>query len=115
MTAIPDEGDLVWLNFSPQSGHEQAGQRPALVLTPRKYHEKTNYAVVCPITSNTTPYPYKVALPDGLAITGMVLADQVKSIDRNSRKLRIVGRAPHAVLNDVRSRLASLIIPGLIA
>jgi mRNA interferase MazF len=112
--ALPDEGDLVWINFSPRAGHEQAGHRPALVLTPRRYHQKSAYAVVCPITSNPRPYPYKVSLPAGLAISGMVLADQAKSIDRQARNLRIAGRAPDEVLNEVRARLASLILPGLI-
>ena len=111
---LPDEGDLVWLNFSPHAGHEQASRRPGLVLSPVNYHRRSNYAVVCPITSNTKPYPYKVALPPGLAIAGVVLADQAKSIDRHSRDLKIVGKAPADVLNEVRSRLASLIMPGII-
>jgi mRNA interferase MazF len=112
--ALPDEGDLVWIDFSPQAGHEQAGHRPALVLTPRHYHLKSAYAVVCPITSNRRPHPYKVALPDGLAVSGMVLTDQVKSIDRQARNLRIAGRAPDEVLIEVRARLASLILPDMI-
>lgn len=111
---VPDEGDLIWLDFSPHAGHEQAGRRPGLVLSPANYHRRSNYAVVCPITTNTRPYPYKVALPAGLAITGVVLADQVKSIDRRTRDLKIVGKAPADVLNEVRSRLASLIMPGII-
>jgi len=108
--ALPDEGDLVWINFSPHAGHEQAGRRPAIVLSPISYHRKTNYAVVCPITSNTKFYPYKVPLPDGLGVSGVVLSDQAKSIDRNARDLEVVGRAPGDVLADVRARLASLII-----
>jgi len=111
---VPDEGDLIWLDFSPHAGHEQGGRRPGLVLSPANYHRRSNYAVVCPITTNTRPYPYKVALPAGLAITGVVLADQVKSIDRRTRDLKIVGKAPADVLNEVRSRLASLIMPGII-
>jgi mRNA interferase MazF len=111
---VPDEGDLIWLDFDPQSGREQAGRRPGLVLTPASYHRRSSYAIVCPITSNTKPYPYKVALPAGLAISGIVLADQAKSIDRAARDLKIVGKAPADVLNEVRSRLASLIMPGII-
>ena len=109
MTALPDTGDLVWVDFNPQAGHEQAGQRPAIVLTPRLYHEKTSLAVVCPITSNTTPYPFKVTLPDGLPIAGAVLADQVKSIDRVARRLSVAGRAPQGVVAEVRAKLAALL------
>ena len=89
MSALPDVGDLVWINFNPQAGHEQAGHRPAMVLSARIYHEKTALAVVCPITSNTKSYPFKVLLPDDSPISGAVLADQVKSIDREARQLRI--------------------------
>ena len=111
---LPDEGDLIWLNFSRHAGHEQAARRAGLVLSPLAYHLRCDYTVVCPITSNTRPYPYKVFLPQGSPIEGVVLADQVKSIDRMSRDLKIVGRAPTDVLNEVRSRLASLIMPGII-
>ena len=106
---IPDAGDLVWVNFNPQAGHEQAGHRPALVLTPCPYHERTALAIVCPITSISDPYPFKVTLPEGLAIAGAVLADQAKSIDRAARQLRIAGRAPHAVLAEVQGKLAALL------
>lgn len=109
MTELPDAGDLVWVSFDPQAGHEQAGHRPALVLSPRAYHAKTALAVVCPITSNRAPYPFKVELPDGLPIAGVVLADQVKSIDRNARKLTVAGRAPQEVLDEVRGKLAALL------
>ncbi len=109
MSAVPDAGDLVWLNFDPQAGHEQAGHRPALVLSPRVYHERTAFAVVCPITSNLMPYPFKVMLPEGLAIGGAVLADQVKSIDRGARQLKVAGRAPGAILVEVQARLAALL------
>ncbi|HEX6143212.1 MAG TPA: type II toxin-antitoxin system PemK/MazF family toxin [Geminicoccaceae bacterium] len=110
MSEVPDAGDLVWLNFDPQAGHEQAGHRPALVLSPRVYHEKTALAIVCPITSNTAPYPFKVMLPAGLPIAGAVLADQVKSIDRGARRLRIAGEGPRAVLLEVQARLAALLM-----
>lgn len=109
MIDLPDAGDLVWVSFSPQAGHEQAGHRPGLVLSPRVYHERTALAVLCPITSNTRPYPFKVFLPDGLAISGAVLADQVKSIDRTARRLRIAGKAPAVVLAEVRGKLAALL------
>jgi len=109
VSALPDVGDLVWVNFNPQAGHEQAGHRPAMVLSARIYHEKTALAVVCPITSNTSPYPFKVLLPDDLPISGAVLSDQVKSIDRDARQLRIAGRAPQKIVADVQAKLAALL------
>lgn len=109
MTDLPEPGDLAWVNFDPRVGGEQSGHRPALVLTPSEYHAKTPYMIVCPITSNTRPYPFKVVLPDGLPIAGAVLVDQIKSVDRRSRGCRIVGRVSAAVLADVRGRLAALL------
>jgi mRNA interferase MazF len=108
LSEIPEAGDLVWVNFSPQAGHEQAGH-PALVITPRVYHERTALAIVCPITSNLSPYPFKVILPDGLAIRGAVLADQAKSIDRAARQLKLAGRVPPPVLAEVGAKLATLL------
>lgn len=112
MTALPEAGDLVWVDFNPQAGHEQAGQRPALVLTPRIYHERSNLAVVCPITSNVSAYPFKVMLPEGLPVAGAVLADQVKSIDRQARRLSVAGRAPADVVAEVQAKLAALLEIG---
>ena len=109
MSDIPDAGDLVWVNFNPQAGHEQAGRRPALVLSPASYHERTALAVVCPITSNTSPYPFKVLLPEGLPIGGAVLADQLKSIDRAARQLKVAGPAPRSVLLEVQAKIAALL------
>jgi mRNA interferase MazF len=109
VSEVPDRGDLAWLVFTPHSGREQAGCRPALVLSPRIYHERSALAVVCPITSNREPWPWKVLLPDQLAVSGAVLVDQVRSIDRGARRLRIVGRAPQAILLDVQAKLAALL------
>src|SRR5260370_6105735 len=78
---VPDVGEFVWLNFMPQAGREQAGRRPALVLSPRTYNDKASLAVVCPITSRAQGYPFDVALPKGLMIAGVVLADHLKSVD----------------------------------
>ena len=107
--ALPDRGDLVWVDFNQQAGHEQSGRRPALVLSPKAYHEKTNYAVVCPITSTVKGYPFETTLPTGLAISGAVLADQVKSIDRKVRNLEIADQAPPDILNDVLSKISALL------
>ena len=107
--AAPERGDLVWLDFSPQAGHEQAGRRPALVLSPRGYHQRAPFAVVCPITSRVKGYPFEVVLPDGLAIAGAVLADQVKSVDRHVRRIEVAGRVPESVVEQVNARLRALL------
>ena len=109
MSKSPDRGDLVWVDFAPQAGHEQAGHRPALVISPLPYHHRSKLAVVCPITSNVDPWPWKVLLPEGLAISGAVLADQVRSIPREGRRLRIAGHAPDEVLAEVQAKLAALL------
>lgn len=106
---LPDRGDLVWIDFTPQAGHEQAGRRPALVLSPRAYHQRAPFAVVCPITSKAKGYPFEVPLPDGLPIGGVVLADQVKSLDRRVRQLDPAGTVPDAVLQQVLAKLAPLL------
>ncbi|TAN47969.1 MAG: mRNA-degrading endonuclease, partial [Rhodospirillales bacterium] len=93
MTA-PERGDLVWIDFDPQAGREQSGRRPALVLSPRAYHQATPYAIVCPVTSARKGYAFEVDLPEGLPIGGVVLADQVKSIDRRVRRIEFIAKAP---------------------
>ncbi len=107
--AAPERGDLVWLDFNPQAGREQARRRPALVLSPRAYHQKTAYAVVCPITSRAKGYPFEVVLPEGLAVVGAVLADQVKSVDRHVRRIEVAGRAPETVVEEVAAKLRALL------
>jgi len=108
--AAPDRGDLVWIDFDPQAGHEQAGRRPALVLSPRAYHRVSPFAIVCPITSTVKGYPFEVVLPTGLAISGAVLADQVKSIDRRSRRIEHAGKAPPEVVEEIIAKISSLLI-----
>ena len=108
MSVLPERGALVWVDFTPQSGHEQAGHRPALVISPQIYHERSTLAVVCPITSNTRPWPWKVLLPDGLAVSGAVVVDQVRAIDRGARRLRLAGRAPEIVVAEVQAKFAAL-------
>ena len=103
---LPDRGSLVWLEFTPQAGREQAGRRPAIVLTTRSYHERSALAVVCPITSTERGWPMEVKLPDGLAVSGVVLVDQVRSVDREARFMRIAGEAPRDALDAIDARLA---------
>ena len=106
---IPDRGDLAWVNLDPRVGHEQSGNRPIVIVSPYGYHARTPYIVICPITSNLKPYPFKVILPDGLPIKGAVLVDQIKSVDRWARGCDVVGRVPEDVMADIRGRLASLL------
>ncbi len=86
MAYVPSRGDVVWLTFNPQSGHEQAGRRPAVVLSPRAYNAKVGLAIFCPVTSKVKGYPFEVALPEGFAVQGVILADQVKSLDWRARR-----------------------------
>ena len=106
---VPNTGDLIWLTFDPQAGREQAGRRPALVLSPAVYNEKTNLALVCPISSRVKGYPFEVSLPEGLAISGVVLSDHLKSLDWKQRKAEFAARVPAEVVSDVLARLAPLL------
>jgi mRNA interferase MazF len=105
----PDRGDVVWLEFSPQAGREQAGHRPALVLSPRVYNAKVGLAVVCPITSRKKGYPFEVDLPAGLGVVGVVLADQVKSVDWQARQATFMCVLPDPVVNRVKMTVNRLI------
>jgi len=106
---VPDAGDLVWLTFDPQAGHEQRGRRPALILSPRSYNSKARLAIACPITSQVKGYPFEVALPKGGALGGVVLADHVKNLDWEARRAEFAERAPADVVADVRERLRALL------
>jgi mRNA interferase MazF len=107
--AIPDRGDLIWLLFSPHAGSEQAGRRPGIVLSPRLYNEHSSLAIVCPITGRERGRLTEVRLPPGLPVSGVVLVDHIRSVDREARKLEIIGRAPDAVLDEINARLAPLL------
>jgi len=106
---VPERGDLIWLEFNPQAGHEQAGRRPAMVISPGLYNAKVGLALVCPITSRKKSYPFEVALPSDLAVSGVVLADQIKSLDWQARKAEFIARAPAAVLQEVLARFRPLV------
>ena len=105
----PDAGDLIWISFSPHAGREQAGRRPGLVLSPRAYNAKVGLCLVCPVTHHAKGYAFEVALPDGLPIKGVVLADHLKSADWRGRAADPIARAPDDVLNDVRGKLKPLL------
>ena len=106
---IPERGDIVWLTFTPQAGHEQAGRRPALVLSPGAYNGQVGLALFCPITNQIKGYPFEVAVPKGLAISGVVLSDQVKSLDWKVRKAELVCKLPERSLTAVFKRLGTLV------
>ena len=106
---VPDRGHLVWLKFDPQAGREQAGHRPALVLSPKAYNSKTNLAVVVPITSAVKGYPFEVRLPDGAKVAGAVLADQVRLFDFVVCEAKLIAPAPASVVAEVLAKLAALL------
>ncbi len=106
---VPDVGHIVWLSLDPQRGREQAGRRPFLVLSPRAYNEKTSLAVGVPVTSSRKGYPFEVALPEGGRVTGVALADHVKSLDWRARLADFAEDASTATLRDVRKLIATLL------
>ena len=106
---LPDIGDIAWVDLDPVKGSEQAGRRPALVLSNVIYHDASRRAVICPITSNVRPWPFKVQLPTGLNTIGVVLVDQVRTIDRTERMFDIIEHVPEEVLVEVRGKLAALL------
>jgi mRNA interferase MazF len=108
---VPERGDIAWLQFSPQAGHEQAGTRPALVISPRAYNRKVGLALFCPITSQVKEYPFEVLLPPDLEVKGAVLSDQIKSLDWQVRRARHACTVPPAILDDVVGRVLALIDP----
>jgi mRNA interferase MazF len=105
----PDAGDIVWIDYSPPVGHEQAGRRPSIVLSPRLYNAKSSLLILCPITRNDRPWPFKVPIPPVGEIRGFVLVDHVRSVDPRARYYRYVGRIPDDVLDDVRASLIELL------
>jgi len=108
---VPDRGDLVWLEFTPQAGSEQGGRRPALVLSPKAYNGKVGLALFCPVTSKIKGYPFEVQLPDESSVSGVVLSDQLKSLDWQSRKVKFIERAPSVVMAMVTARVLPLLEP----
>jgi len=108
-TFVPDAGDFVWLTFDPQAGREQAGRRPALVLSPKIYNVRSSLALVCPVTNQAKGYPFEVAVPAGHGASGVILADHLKSIDWKARHAERLGRCTDEVVEEVRAKLAALL------
>ena len=109
---VPERGDLVWLSFDPQAGREQAGRRPAVVLSPGVYNAKTNLAICCPVTSRVKGYPFEVEIPDGLPVQGVVLSDQLKSLDWGERKAELIATLPSPTVVEILRKASLLVSPG---
>jgi mRNA interferase MazF len=105
--SVPDTGDIAWLAFAPQAGHEQAGHRPALVLSPAAYNAKTSLMICCPMTTQLKGYPFEVIV--SREPPSAVLADQIKSLDWRARRATRKGRIPDSVLAEVRAKIRALI------
>jgi mRNA interferase MazF len=111
MAYVPDRGDAVWLTFDPPAGHEQAGRRPAVVISPRAYNAKVGLALLWPVTSQIKGYPFEVRIPEGLPLSGAILADQVKSLDWRARSARRICELPAAAIDEALLKLATLTGP----
>lgn len=111
MAYAPDRGDAVWVTLNPQAGHEQAGRRPALVLSPVAYNRKVGLAVLCPITNQIKGYPFEVLIPDGLKVKGAILSDQVKNLDWKIRDVKLICKLPQSVTMEALKKLNALLRP----
>src|SRR5207247_10739897 len=109
MPYVPDRGDAVWITLNPQAGHEQAGRRPAVVLSPAAYNGKVGLAILCPITNQIKGYPFEVVLPSGLGVTGAILSDQVKSLDWRARKATFICSLSPATITEVLQKFNSIV------
>jgi len=105
----PSRGEIVWLQFEPQAGHEQSGRRPAVIISPREYNQKVGLCLCCPVTSKAKGYPFEVELPPGMKVEGVVLCDQLKSLDWKARNARIIGTLPGRSLKEILARILALV------
>ena len=106
---LPDRGDAVWLNFSPKAGHEQSGRRPAVVVSHKSYNKKVGLGLFCPVTSQIKGYPFEVRITAGMSISGVVLSDQVKSLDWRVRDAQFICRLPVSTINEILKKLSTLL------
>jgi mRNA interferase MazF len=109
---VPNRGDAVWISFDPRVGHEQAGRRPAVVLSPEVYNGKVGLAILCPITNQVKGYPFEVVIPPDCKVGGVVLADQAKSLDWRARKAEFICALPKEVMLEVLDKLGTLLSPA---
>jgi mRNA interferase MazF len=108
---VPGKGDIIWLNFNPQIGHEQSGRRPALVISPQEYNEKTDLAILCPITSQVKGYPFEVKIPENSEIKGVILSDQIKNLDWKIREAEFICKLHKVTLSETLNKINVLINP----
>jgi len=106
---VPERGDVVWVTLNPQAGHEQAGRRLAVILSPAAYNGKVESAILCPVTGQVKGYPFEVRIPSGLAVSGVILADQVKSLDWRAREAEFVCALPVLAVGEVLEKLCTLL------
>jgi mRNA interferase MazF len=106
---VPQCGDVVWVTLNPQAGHEQAGRRPAVVLSPQSYNGKVGMAILCPVTSQVKGYPFEVLIPVGLPVAGAILSDQVKSLDWRARNAELLCTLPAGTISEVLQKLVTLL------
>jgi len=109
MVYIPNRGDIIWITLNPQAGHEQAGRRPAVILSPAAYNGKVGLALLCPVTSQVKSYPFEVMIPPGLKIAGAILSDQVKSLDWKARQAELICTLPMETVDEVLKKIATLL------
>ena len=108
---VPECGDVVWITLNPQAGREEAGRRPAVVVSPQSYNSKVGLAIFCPVTGQVKGYPFEVLIPAGLPVTGAILSDQVKSLDWRARKAELICALPARTISEVLEKLATLLAP----
>ena len=106
---VPDRGDVIWISLNPQTGHEQSGRHPALVLSPSSYNSKVGLSILCPITNQIKGYPFEVQLPIDLEVSGVALSDQVKNLDWHSRKAEYICTLPEEITVEVLNKLNALL------
>lgn len=106
---VPDRGHVIWMDFDPQLGREQAGRRPALVLSPASYNDNTQLALICPITTQVKGFRFEVPVPDGLPVTGVILSDHIKSLDWWHRHAEYACKVPDSVVAEVRARILAIL------
>lgn len=109
MSTIPDRGDFVYLDFDPQAGHEQAGNRPGIVLSPKAFNETTGFAVICPITNTKRGWGFEVEIPENQVFKGVILTDQMKNLDWRVRKLSVRGKAPIEVVEECIAKIQTFL------
>ena len=106
---VPEGGDVVWITLNPQAGHEQAGRRPAVILSPAAYNAKVGLALLCPITSQIKGYPFEVVIPPGLRVGGAILADQVKSLDWQASQVEFICALPTTTISEILQKVGALL------